>query len=107
MKILEDIKKIELPTVIQKLNNNDVVFLFNLKDAIKFLIFCDENNIGLLGYDGFRIIDNKLQPDLSFIGESKELVSGEIIKKALLQESKNRPDEMKDMYFEFVLKEIL
>lgn len=105
-KIFKDIKKIGLPTVVWQTKGDHLVFLFNIDDSFTFCDFCDKNKIGFLGYDGFRIIGNMRQPDLSFICDSREVVSGAQIKKVLLKEIKDRPSEVKDMFFEFVLKRL-
>ena len=97
-KILLLLKKFDLPTLFWDHN----VFLFNCSDALKFMDFCDENKINILGMDGFRIEKNKRQPDLKYIYDGG---TTSVNRKFLQKDIQNNYDEIKNIYFEFVLEE--
>jgi len=75
--------------------------LFNVEDSFKLFDYCDEHDLNVLGMDGFRILPDGRQPDLSFIYAG---YTTEQNREFMLMDMKERPLEMKDIYFEFVLE---
>lgn len=43
--------------------------LFNLKDSLKFIDYCEHENISLLGMEGFYITNNYRMPDMNWIAD--------------------------------------
>lgn len=48
--------------------------LFDAKDAVAFLIECEKLDVGILGVEGFRVLDGKRVPDMNYILDFSELV---------------------------------
>jgi len=99
--ILSDLEKTGLKPIIWKCLHDTFALLFNVEDSFKLFDYCDEHGLNVLGMDGFRILPDGRQPDLSFIyaGHTTELN-----REFMLMDMKERPLEMKDLYLEFVLE---
>lgn len=98
-KILPLIKKINLFPIIWNSN----VLLFHVLDVVKFMDYCDENKINILGMEGFRIVKDKIQPDLKYIYDGENT---NINRKFFQKDLQSNFSQMRDLYFEFVLEEI-
>lgn len=79
--------------------------LFGLYDALRLIDYCERNDIGILGFDGFVIEGGKRRPDLGSIADFSTLLSD----KAFVKESAQLGRcvigmlENKDIVLEFVL----
>ena len=99
--ILNDMEKMGLNPIVWKCLNNTFSLLFNLDDSFKFLDYCDSNDINVVGADGFRILPDGRQPDLTFIYDAP---TTEQNRKFMMRDKKDRPGEMNDIFLEFVLE---
>lgn len=81
--------------------------LFGVSDSLELIRYCEENNIAVLGIEGFRINHDKRTPDIDYIVDFSELfkVSGGEFTVRSLQISKSFIQEIKgkDIYLEFLL----
>ena len=41
--------------------------LFDVGDGIRLVVYCNNNNIAILGVEGFKVKGNKRIPDMDFI----------------------------------------
>ena len=98
-KILPLLKKINLPIIVW----NGNILLFHVSDVLKFMDFCDEYKINILGMDGFRILNDKIQPDLKYIYDGK---TTNINRNFFQKDLQKNYTEMQNLYFEFVLEEV-
>ncbi len=98
-KILPLLKEVNLATKIW----NDNILLFHVSDVLKFMDFCDEYKINILGMDGFRILKDKIQPDLQYIYDGE---TTDINRNFFQKDLQSNFSQMKDLYFEFILEEI-
>lgn len=89
---------------------NEKMYLYNKNDANQLLEVLFNKNIGVLGVEGFRIIDNKIQPDMDFIADCSELFLNnpqEFVSVSINGIRSFLDEASEDMFFEFVVQTAL
>ncbi|MBR8657336.1 hypothetical protein KDH83_28870 [Achromobacter sp. Marseille-Q0513] len=80
--------------------------LFNLSDSHNMLNYCDENDVAVLGIEGFKIVGKKRIPDLECVADFSSLVTaGEGFPSLSRKSARNFLDSIQDLnvFLEFVL----
>ena len=86
---------------------NGEMSLYNKNDANQLLGILLSKNIGVLGVEGFKIIGNKIQPDMDFIADCSELFLNnpqEFVSISINGIRNFLSEASEDMFFEFVVQ---
>ncbi|SHN69949.1 hypothetical protein [Desulfovibrio litoralis] len=82
--------------------------LFSCQDALAFIDYLEQNNYGLLGFDGFEISENHIMPRMDYIldcshsvNEPREIFLSRCFKAARTVLSE---PAAQNLFFEFVLE---
>ncbi|MDY0196149.1 MAG: hypothetical protein WC253_08740 [Sulfurovaceae bacterium] len=80
--------------------------LYNNIDAMPFLDYCLENNIGILGWDGFVVLDDGFMPKMDWICDFSDfLKQPETFVQKTIDISRNfLQSAPENILFEFVLQ---
>ena len=96
------------PDVIYRSNS----MYFRVETVPKFIDWCDESNIMIVGIEGFEFEDNVIKPRFDLIADfssaTENIEHWDLSRKLLNQAARNffETNHVKDLVFNFVLKEV-
>jgi hypothetical protein len=97
-----------IPVLPTKTHGN--MSLFDTKDALQVLNYCEANGVSIFGIEGFHLTENKIVPDMDYIADFSIAIEqeGDDFQKKSLEWSRSFMNEIfdKNIFLEFTLAEL-